>query len=168
MLSSEGEGWNSLLKFFPTVLLFVLFSLFLLNWCIFFPFFFLCIFCSNHVLCRAQASLPGFQVLPLQQFGNWGPEITTKFDPEKDTYLMVSTHFTYLFIYFWVNWWRRFSFLMKRKVWHLVINKKICLCLKITCIIRIWICFFLHIRACNIFIHTFHAATFLKVRFSLH
>lgn len=36
----------------------------------------------------AQASLPGFQVLPLQQFGNWGPEITTKFDPEKDTYLM--------------------------------------------------------------------------------
>ncbi|KAF3452291.1 hypothetical protein FNV43_RR02724 [Rhamnella rubrinervis] len=36
----------------------------------------------------AQASLPGFQVLPLRQFGNWGPEITTKFDPQKDTYVM--------------------------------------------------------------------------------
>ncbi|XP_057541191.1 rhodanese-like/PpiC domain-containing protein 12, chloroplastic [Amaranthus tricolor] len=36
----------------------------------------------------ARASLPGFQVLPLQQFGSWGPEITTKFDPEKDTYVM--------------------------------------------------------------------------------
>ncbi|KAL5580353.1 hypothetical protein UlMin_012795 [Ulmus minor] len=36
----------------------------------------------------AQASLPGFQVLPLQQFGSWGPEITSKFDPQKDTYVM--------------------------------------------------------------------------------
>ncbi|KAL5580605.1 hypothetical protein UlMin_013047 [Ulmus minor] len=30
----------------------------------------------------------GFQVLPLQQFGSWGPEITSKFDPQKDTYVM--------------------------------------------------------------------------------
>ncbi|XVF19372.1 hypothetical protein REPUB_Repub11eG0105200 [Reevesia pubescens] len=36
----------------------------------------------------SQASLPGFQVLPLRQFGNWGPEITSKFDPRKDTYVM--------------------------------------------------------------------------------
>lgn len=36
----------------------------------------------------AKASLPGFQVLPLQQFGNWGPEITTNYDPDKDTYVM--------------------------------------------------------------------------------
>ncbi|KAF4371963.1 hypothetical protein F8388_000130 [Cannabis sativa] len=36
----------------------------------------------------AQASLPGFQVLPLQQFGSWGPEITAKFDPQKDTYVL--------------------------------------------------------------------------------
>lgn len=36
----------------------------------------------------AKASLPSFQVLPLQQFGTWGPEITTKFDPNKDTYVM--------------------------------------------------------------------------------
>ncbi|TQE01915.1 hypothetical protein C1H46_012539 [Malus baccata] len=36
----------------------------------------------------AQASVLGFQVLPLQQFGSWGPEITTKFDPQKDTYVM--------------------------------------------------------------------------------
>ncbi|XP_059286120.1 rhodanese-like/PpiC domain-containing protein 12, chloroplastic [Lycium ferocissimum] len=36
----------------------------------------------------AQASLPGFQVLPLRQFGNWGPEITTKLDPQKDTYVL--------------------------------------------------------------------------------
>ncbi|XP_010673769.2 rhodanese-like/PpiC domain-containing protein 12, chloroplastic [Beta vulgaris subsp. vulgaris] len=35
-----------------------------------------------------KASLPGFQVLPLQQFGSWGPDITTKFDPDKDTYVM--------------------------------------------------------------------------------
>ncbi|KAI8573283.1 hypothetical protein RHMOL_Rhmol01G0266200 [Rhododendron molle] len=36
----------------------------------------------------ALASLPGFQVLPLRQFGSWGPEITTKFDPQKDTYVL--------------------------------------------------------------------------------
>ncbi|KDP22050.1 hypothetical protein JCGZ_02472 [Jatropha curcas] len=36
----------------------------------------------------ARASLPGFEVLPLSQFGNWGPEITAKFDPQKDTYVM--------------------------------------------------------------------------------
>ncbi|XP_047941117.1 rhodanese-like/PpiC domain-containing protein 12, chloroplastic [Salvia hispanica] len=36
----------------------------------------------------AIASLPGFKVLPLRQFGNWGPEVATKFDPEKDTYVM--------------------------------------------------------------------------------
>ncbi|KAH6814306.1 rhodanese-like domain-containing protein / PPIC-type PPIASE domain-containing protein [Perilla frutescens var. frutescens] len=36
----------------------------------------------------AIASLPGFKVLPLRQFGSWGPEITTKFDPQKDTYVM--------------------------------------------------------------------------------
>ncbi|XP_010245504.1 PREDICTED: rhodanese-like/PpiC domain-containing protein 12, chloroplastic isoform X2 [Nelumbo nucifera] len=36
----------------------------------------------------AQASLPGFQVLPLRQFGSWGPEITTKFNPDKDTYVL--------------------------------------------------------------------------------
>ncbi|KAL7199387.1 hypothetical protein ACSBR2_021632 [Camellia fascicularis] len=36
----------------------------------------------------AQASLPGFQVFPLRQFGSWGPEITTKFDPQKDTYVL--------------------------------------------------------------------------------
>ncbi|XP_022752388.1 rhodanese-like/PpiC domain-containing protein 12, chloroplastic isoform X2 [Durio zibethinus] len=38
----------------------------------------------------SQASLPGFQVLPLRQFGIWGPEITSKFDPMKDTYVMVA------------------------------------------------------------------------------
>ncbi|XP_057956659.1 rhodanese-like/PpiC domain-containing protein 12, chloroplastic [Malania oleifera] len=36
----------------------------------------------------AQASLPGFHVLPLRQFGNWGPEVTNKFDPQKDTYVL--------------------------------------------------------------------------------
>lgn len=36
----------------------------------------------------ALSSLPGFQVLPLRQFGSWGPEITTKFDPQKDTYVL--------------------------------------------------------------------------------
>ncbi|RDY08647.1 Rhodanese-like/PpiC domain-containing protein 12, chloroplastic [Mucuna pruriens] len=36
----------------------------------------------------AKASLPGFTVLPLRQFGSWGPEIVTKFDPQKDTYVM--------------------------------------------------------------------------------
>ncbi|XP_050369704.1 rhodanese-like/PpiC domain-containing protein 12, chloroplastic isoform X2 [Argentina anserina] len=36
----------------------------------------------------ARASLLGFQVLPLRQFGSWGPDITTKLDPQKDTYVM--------------------------------------------------------------------------------
>lgn len=36
----------------------------------------------------ARAALPAFQVLPLQKFASWGPEITTKFDPEKDTYVL--------------------------------------------------------------------------------
>lgn len=35
-----------------------------------------------------KASLPGFQILPLRQFGSWGPEITTKLDPQKDTYVL--------------------------------------------------------------------------------
>ncbi|XP_050903925.1 rhodanese-like/PpiC domain-containing protein 12, chloroplastic [Lathyrus oleraceus] len=36
----------------------------------------------------ATASLPGFTVLPLRQFGTWGPEINTKFDLQKDTYVL--------------------------------------------------------------------------------
>lgn len=36
----------------------------------------------------AKASLPGFQILPLREFGNWGPEITEKFDVEKDTFVL--------------------------------------------------------------------------------
>ncbi|KAL8140166.1 hypothetical protein V2J09_006187 [Rumex salicifolius] len=36
----------------------------------------------------AQASLPNFEVFPLRQFGTWAPEITTKFDPDKETYVM--------------------------------------------------------------------------------
>ncbi|KAK6936892.1 Peptidyl-prolyl cis-trans isomerase, PpiC-type [Dillenia turbinata] len=39
----------------------------------------------------AQASLPGFVVLPLRQFGSWGPEITSKFDLQKDTYVLTSS-----------------------------------------------------------------------------
>lgn len=35
-----------------------------------------------------KASLPGFHVLPLKQFGSWGPDIATKFDPQKETYVM--------------------------------------------------------------------------------
>ena len=42
---------------------------------------------------RAQASVPSFQVLPLRQFGSWGPEIATKLDPQKDTYVMVCAKF---------------------------------------------------------------------------
>jgi len=45
------------------------------------------------IMHRAKASLPGFTVLPLRQFGSWGPEMTTKFDPQKDTYVMVSADF---------------------------------------------------------------------------
>ncbi|KAJ3683011.1 hypothetical protein LUZ60_013238 [Juncus effusus] len=36
----------------------------------------------------AQASLPGFKMLPLRQFGTWGSVITDEFDPAKDTYIM--------------------------------------------------------------------------------
>ncbi|XP_020108502.1 rhodanese-like/PpiC domain-containing protein 12, chloroplastic isoform X2 [Ananas comosus] len=36
----------------------------------------------------AQASLPGFKVLPLRQFGTWGSVIMDEFDPEKDTYVL--------------------------------------------------------------------------------
>ncbi|KAK8697599.1 hypothetical protein V6N13_113740 [Hibiscus sabdariffa] len=36
----------------------------------------------------SQASLPGFQVLPLRQIASWGPEITSKFDPMKATYVL--------------------------------------------------------------------------------
>ncbi|XP_077241554.1 rhodanese-like domain-containing protein / PPIC-type PPIASE domain-containing protein isoform X2 [Tasmannia lanceolata] len=36
----------------------------------------------------AQASLVGFKVLPLRQFGDWAPEITNEFRPEKDTYVL--------------------------------------------------------------------------------
>lgn len=43
------------------------------------------------VFTRVQASLPGFKVLPLRQFGTWGPVINDEFDPEKDTYILVST-----------------------------------------------------------------------------
>ncbi|KAF9597850.1 hypothetical protein IFM89_021935 [Coptis chinensis] len=35
-----------------------------------------------------QASLPGFVVLPLRQFGSWSAEISTKFNPQKDTYVL--------------------------------------------------------------------------------
>jgi len=34
------------------------------------------------------ASIPGFKVLPLQQFGSWGAEISKDFDPEKETYVL--------------------------------------------------------------------------------
>ncbi|KAL9263815.1 Rhodanese-like/PpiC domain-containing protein [Drosera capensis] len=36
----------------------------------------------------ALASLAGFEVLPLRQFGNWAPEMTTKFDLAKETYVL--------------------------------------------------------------------------------
>ncbi|XP_028793604.1 rhodanese-like/PpiC domain-containing protein 12, chloroplastic [Neltuma alba] len=35
-----------------------------------------------------KARLPGFKVLPLRQFGNWGPDISSTFDPNKDTYVL--------------------------------------------------------------------------------
>jgi hypothetical protein len=38
---------------------------------------------------RAKCSLPGFKVLPLRQFGTWGPVMTDEFDPQKDTYVLV-------------------------------------------------------------------------------
>jgi hypothetical protein len=39
---------------------------------------------------RDKASLEGFKVLPLRQFGTWGPVMTDEFDPQKDTYVLVS------------------------------------------------------------------------------
>lgn len=36
----------------------------------------------------AQASLPGFKILPLLQFGTWGSVITDEFDPQKDTFVL--------------------------------------------------------------------------------
>lgn len=36
----------------------------------------------------SQASLPGFKVLPLRQFGTWGSVISDEFDPQKDTYVL--------------------------------------------------------------------------------
>ncbi|CAH8313503.1 unnamed protein product [Eruca vesicaria subsp. sativa] len=36
----------------------------------------------------AKASLPGFKVFPLRQFETWAPEITSKLNPEKDTFVM--------------------------------------------------------------------------------
>ncbi|KAG8099039.1 hypothetical protein GUJ93_ZPchr0013g35926 [Zizania palustris] len=35
-----------------------------------------------------KASLPGFKVLPLRQFGTWGPVMTDEFNPQKDTYIL--------------------------------------------------------------------------------
>ncbi|XP_066395649.1 rhodanese-like/PpiC domain-containing protein 12, chloroplastic isoform X3 [Miscanthus floridulus] len=35
-----------------------------------------------------KASLPGFKVLPLRQFGTWGPVMTDEFNPQKDTYVL--------------------------------------------------------------------------------
>ncbi|KAI5009088.1 hypothetical protein ZWY2020_010136 [Hordeum vulgare] len=35
-----------------------------------------------------RASLPGFKVLPLRQFGTWGPVMTDEFNPQKDTYVL--------------------------------------------------------------------------------
>lgn len=56
---------------------------------------------------RAQASLPGFKVLPLHQFGTWGSLITDEFDPEKDTYVLVIKEFLKFSTIFWSslnNW----------------------------------------------------------------
>ena len=49
--------------------------------------------CFRHAVCREVQQRSSFQVLPLRQFGNWGPEIATRFDPQKDTYVMVCTYF---------------------------------------------------------------------------
>uniref|UniRef100_A0A453AMG9 Peptidyl-prolyl cis-trans isomerase n=1 Tax=Aegilops tauschii subsp. strangulata TaxID=200361 RepID=A0A453AMG9_AEGTS len=35
-----------------------------------------------------RAFLPGFKVLPLRQFGTWGPVMTDEFNPQKDTYVL--------------------------------------------------------------------------------
>ncbi|KAF3509315.1 hypothetical protein F2Q69_00000810 [Brassica cretica] len=45
--------------------------------------FLFCFTCS-----RATASLPGFKVFPLRQFGTWAPDITSKLNPEKDTFVL--------------------------------------------------------------------------------
>lgn len=34
------------------------------------------------------ASLPGFKIYPLGQFGSWGPTITTDLNPSKDTFVL--------------------------------------------------------------------------------
>ncbi|EOA21238.1 hypothetical protein CARUB_v10001587mg [Capsella rubella] len=34
------------------------------------------------------ASLPGFKVFPLRQFGTWAPDITSKLNPEKDVFVL--------------------------------------------------------------------------------
>ncbi|KAG2647684.1 hypothetical protein PVAP13_2KG570200 [Panicum virgatum] len=39
----------------------------------------------------AKASLLGFKVLPLRQFGTWGPVMTDEFNPQKDTYVLVNS-----------------------------------------------------------------------------
>lgn len=36
----------------------------------------------------ATASLPGFKVFPLRQFGTWAPDITSKLNPEKDIFVL--------------------------------------------------------------------------------
>jgi hypothetical protein len=43
------------------------------------------------MLGRERASLPGFKVLPLRQFGTWGPVMADEYDPQKDTYVLVSS-----------------------------------------------------------------------------
>lgn len=68
----------------------------------------MCVFSFNYLfVCgcfiRAIASLPGFKVLPLRQFGSWGPGITDELDPQKDTYVLVyfsyATNVLYLSVY---------------------------------------------------------------------
>ena len=44
----------------------------------------------HFILGRERASLPGFKVLPLRQFGTWGPVMADEYDPQKDTYVLVS------------------------------------------------------------------------------
>uniref|UniRef100_A0A0C9RQM2 TSA: Wollemia nobilis Ref_Wollemi_Transcript_1710_1097 transcribed RNA sequence n=1 Tax=Wollemia nobilis TaxID=56998 RepID=A0A0C9RQM2_9CONI len=34
------------------------------------------------------ASIPGFKIYPLRQFGSWGPAIATELDPSKETYVL--------------------------------------------------------------------------------
>lgn len=51
--------------------------------------FFFYLICFTASCTRAQASLPGFQVFPLRQFGTWAPDITSKLNPEKDVFVLV-------------------------------------------------------------------------------